>query len=283
MSTGLQTEPKLSQLIVREDTHDRIVAAIGDTMPAEQFISHALVAFQAPEVRKCTPRSQLVAFMELAALGLLPTLNQAKLIPYKDEIKVMPQWQGFKALMERNKAVLEVQAFLVHVLDQFTYTARDGTLHVMDPFNPERQFRGPKDIRGGYLRITYRDGRPPRYHFVPVAQIEKCRGCAQTQNVWTKWYEQMALKTIYRDGYARRAVPMDPLVAGRMEKLLEADDALLGNDPARIETTPLVDRIRRQREAAQNPAGPQTTDGHGAVENDADTEAANGPSGTTPP
>jgi hypothetical protein len=82
--------------------------------------------------------------------------------------------------------------------------------------------------------VTYRDGRPPKYHFVTVAQITKCQKCAQTQNVWTNWYEQMALKTIYRDAYSRRVVPIDPLAQARMEKVLAADDAILANDPRLI-------------------------------------------------
>ena len=223
------------------EVRNRVAAAVNNIMDPDQFIAHALVAFRDPKVMKCTPQSQLRAFYDLAALALLPTLDQAALIPYGQEIKVMPQWQGYKAVMERNPAILEIQGELVHRTDQFHYE-NGQVLHRYDPFNPNRSINGPDDIRGGYLKIIYADGRPPKYHFVPVAHIEKCRKCAQTDNTWSAWYKQQALKTLFRDGYARRVVPIDPLVAARLEKIIKADDIILGNDPLRPAGGSIADR-----------------------------------------
>ena len=236
MSTELlpRQETKLSDWAKTQEARDQIAAAIGGEMNPDQFITHMLVAFQDPQVRRCSVRSQIVAFMECAALSLLPTLNEVRLIPYKDEIKAMPQWQGLKNLMERHPSVLEVQAFLVHPTD--TFACDEGTFkHHYNPFNPDRIFNTAEDLVGGYARIVYRDGRPPKYHFVTRQQIEKAQKCAQTQNVWRSWYEQMALKTVYRDCYARRAVPMDPLVYHRLEQCVKLDDVILGNDPILID------------------------------------------------
>lgn len=246
MSTALQpaqqAEGKLSEWVKKPEVYSQLSAAVGPTMPPDTFIAHAMVAFQDNTVRGCSPRSQLVALMEMAALGLLPSLNQCKLIRYGSDIKVMPQWQGFKAVMERNPDILEVECFLVHNNDRFIF--QNGIpVHVFDPFDSNRTIASGKDIKGGYAKITYRDGRPPKYHFVTVNHIEKCRKCAQTQNVWTAWYEQMALKTVYRDTYARRKVPVDTLCSARMERILAADDAALGNDPRRIQQEPAPSRI----------------------------------------
>jgi len=159
------------------------------------------------------------------------------LIPYKDTLKAMPTWQGYKAVMERHPKIVEVSAALVHNTDSFSF-GTSGCQHEYDPFDPARDIKSAKDIRGGYCTIIYANGRPPKYHFTPVRHMEKARQCAKTQNVWTKWYEQMALKTCYRDCYARRAVPVDPLVGERMERLTKADDINLGNDPNRVVSTP---------------------------------------------
>jgi phage RecT family recombinase len=240
MSTALQERQEtgggLVAWIDRPEVHNRLASAVGDVMNADQFIAHMLTAFQSPDVRQCSDRSKFTALHECAALGLLPTLNQVRLIPYKDQLKAMPQWQGYKALMERHPDILEVQAFLVHVNDSFAIENGEPK-HGFDPFNPEREFKSVADVRGGYLRILYRNGRPPKYHYVTAQQIRKAQACAQTQNVWKNWYEQMALKTIYRDAYARRAVPVDPLVYARLQAATKADDLVLGNDPQQAEGT----------------------------------------------
>ena len=233
MSTAMQPRQQETRLVDwarSDDAHQQIAAAVGAIMEPDQFITHMLVAMQDPKVRNCSVRSQTVAFMQCAALGVLPTLNQVVLVPYKDEIKATVTWQGLKSLMERSPDILEVEPRLVHVADQFEFV--DGVVrHSYDPFATNRQIASEKDIRGGYCRILYRNGRPPKYHITTAAYIAKCRKCAQTQNVWTTWFEAMALKTLLRDCYARRAVPIDPLVSARLERAFEIDDVNLGNDP----------------------------------------------------
>lgn len=287
MSTALQTQPKprnaLAAWVNEDETRRQIAAAVGDTLDPELFTSHMLVALNRPDFARCTPASKARAVLECAALGLLPTAGQVVLIPYKDELKAMPQWQGYKAVMERHPAVLEVQAFLVHSSDAFG--VENGAVHhAYDPLDPKRTFGGTDDLRGGYCKIIYRDGRPPKFHFTTADQIRKARGCAQTQNVWKQWFEQMALKTLYRDCYARRAVPVDPLVADRMERITAADDVVLGNDPR---CTTVVEGTRSDRflsrVAPPEPeAEPESTNPDSAIEDAASEELAAGPSGTTP-
>jgi recombinational DNA repair protein RecT len=244
---------KLSSWIQAPEIRQRIVAAVSPIMPPDQFIAHALVSFQDPIIRQCTLESQLGAFMQLSAFGLLPILGQAALIPYGIDTKTgkwrteqpptvsaMPQWQGYKAIMERHPAIQEVEPFLVHVCDDFKIL--DGMpVHTWDPFDPNRTIRAfdenespeHSNLRGGYVKIVYRDGRPKKYHFTPIAYIHKCWRCARQKHIWSAWPEEMALKTVMRHAYARRAVPVDPLVASRLEHLTAEEDALLENDPVR--------------------------------------------------
>ena len=240
-----QQTASLAQWVRNASVRERIVNSLGTVMPADQFIAHALVSFQNPEIKACTLASQLHCLLEMAAMGLLQTLGQCALIVYwnseigQSEVKLIVQWQGMKAVAERHPSILEVHPCLVHIRDQFAYI--NGVVeHSYDPFDPERTINSAADIRGGYLRIQYRDGRPDKYHFTSVAHIEKCRMCAKPskktgkREVWDNWYEAQSLKTLVRDAYARRAFPVDPLAAGRMEQMLRTDDALLGNDPNRV-------------------------------------------------
>lgn len=271
MSTDLQTTTKAKGLlkwIQAPEMQKQIAAAIGDIMPPSQFISHMLVAFNEENVRNCSEQSKLRAFMECAALGMVPTSGQVALIPYGTEIKAMPQWQGFKAVMERHPDILEVVGVLVHITD--TLSIVEGDLrHSYDPFDEGREFRSPKDIRGGYCKIVYRDGRPPKYHMVPRKTIEQAQACAQTQKLWKAWYYEMALKTLYRNAYARRAVPIDPLVNNRLEQAIKVDDLNLGNDPLRIQSEGYEDHMeqaRQQREASEPPYNPPTPEEQTAAE-----------------
>lgn len=235
MSTAIQTTKPtgLSAWVANEDVRGKFAAMLGDTIPVDQFVSHMMTAFQDANVVRCSDISKYQAIHECAVLSLLPTLGQVSLIPYGDELKAMPQWQGYKAVMERHPLIEEVMGVLVHVDDMVSYC--NGELyHEYDPLDAAREIKSAADIRGGYCRIIYTTGRPPKYHFTTVAHIVKAQGCAKTQNVWTKWYEQMAMKTLYRDCYARRAVPIDPLVGERLKQITKFDDINLGNNPDRV-------------------------------------------------
>jgi len=288
VSTALQPrqEDKLSAWVARPEIKQQILAAVGSELDAEQFASHMLVALNRPDFARCSNASKAMALLECAALGLLPTAGQVVLIPYKDQLKAMPQWQGYKALMERHPAVLEVQAYLVHVSDAFG--VENGEVHhAYDPLDAKRTFADLKDLRGGYCKIIYRDGRPPKFHFTTADQIKKAKACAQTQSVWNKWFEQMATKTLYRDCYARRAVPVDPLVAARLERVTAADDVILGNDPRQSLPTEGTRSERFLSRVAPEPdpepeSEPESTNPDQAIEDAAAEELAAGPSGTAP-
>jgi recombinational DNA repair protein RecT len=258
MSTGLQPAQqqggnKLLTISIPAAARIEMLKSIGGTQQeAERFLNNALVSFQTPAIRACTPQSQLNVLFQLCALGLLPNLQQAALIVRTDwdkhisEVTCMPQWQGFQALMLRypdQTGVLDVEAKLVHVADMFDWDADANRLtHTFDPLDENREIRDEDDIRGGYLKITYRGQRPPKYHFVTKAQIVKARSCSTPskktgkREVWEKWFAEQALKTIYRNAYSRRAVPVDPIAARHIEAVIAHEDALLENDPNRAES-----------------------------------------------
>lgn len=262
MSQGqlaVQQEGKLRTYISRPEVQQGIEQALGRYMEPGTFLSQMLIFCSKPEIERCTVASQFKAIHTCATLGLLPTYQQVALIPRKVnkgtenecyEVTVMPQWQGLKALIERVPEVDHVVPCLVGVSDQFV-TDGDGP----DMYIPEgghrydplaRSITKFEDIRGGYAKITFNDGRPPKYHFVTAEYIKKCRACSESYKYekpdkpspWTAWFEQQALKTVLRSVYARRVVNVDPMVAGRFESFLKHEDALLGNDPRIIEHEP---------------------------------------------
>ena len=237
------TNESLAVFIESENVLARFKASLGGIMPVEQFIANMLTAFREPAIMVCTDRSKHKVMHECAAMGVLPTLDQVALIPREIrvdgrgtgtfEVHTMIEWRGYKAVMERHAEVWSVTAYLVHKIDEFSFAGGIPS-HQYDPLDPKREFKNVTDIRGGYCKILYRNGLPPSYHMVSARHIKKCQDCAQTQKMWSPWYEQMALKTVYRDTFARAAVPIDPIVGNQMREQMRRDDINLGNDPTRL-------------------------------------------------
>lgn len=246
-------------------------------MPVEIFLSQMVIAISGnPKLMACTPASQFAAVHACATMALLPTLGQVALVPRNNkvgnqwvpQVTVVPQWQGFKSLMERHPDVREVVPFLVHVQDEFSFIPGDSgdvVIHRYDPLSDARTINGPEDIKGGYAKIYYKDGRPSKYHFATRAYIEQCRACSDgyraylekkaEQTPWVNWFEQQALKTVLRSAFSRRAVPLDPFFTSKMQEALNQDDTILENRPLPNETAGAIEhrpiQSRTQRIAQQ--------------------------------
>jgi len=206
------------------------------------------------------PEMILRAAQRTAALGLIPGKGTSECAwifrkgwrngktgeQTPDSIDVMPQWQAFMRLMRQAVGVADVEDVLVHSRDKFVY--RNGTIeHEFDPFDSERVFYHPCDpkcggkagtetnppvygdhgLRGGYLRVTYLDGRV-KNHMVPFTKIDQNRrtskdpGDSGGNTPWAKWYIEMVRKTIVRDAAARRVVDWTVDSIERLSALEEA-------------------------------------------------------------
>ena len=252
--TSLPANVQVAKTWSEEDSRvARIESALAGVMPVQSFLSQFYIACLRPDVACCTPRSLFDISHLCATLALLPTLDQVALIPreIKDsggqyECTAMVTWQGYKALMERHEDVAEVRARLVHKDDQYEYDADTGQIlnHSFDPFDDQRDVSNLDCIKGGYLIVEYNNGRRDTHHVVTAATIVRARSCSESwssargrpYSPWTKFPDTMALKTIFRDSFARRVVPFDPFTTSQLQKAIEADDVALENDPANAVT-----------------------------------------------
>ena len=125
---------------------------------------------------------------------------------------------------------------LVHRRDSFSWSSVNHVLrHEYDPFDDQRIYdKTFSALQGAYLRIEYFDSaRMEKYHFLSTADIIKRRSCAMTKEIWDKWPQEMALKTVFRDAWGRRVVPIDPAAGGTgLGKAMEAENQL--TDPSRV-------------------------------------------------
>ena len=227
---------RLAQLLSTPEQTKRLDNTLGNVINGNYFREQMVVAIASDaKLAACTMESQFRAVLTCASLAMVPSNGHVALIPRGGEIDVMIQWQGYKSLMERNEDVLDLKVELVHTKDSYSYDSINECIkgHDYDPLDPEREFEKLEDVRGGYLVITFKDGRK-KYHFVKQSAIKKARNCAQTKKIWDAWFEQMCIKTVYRDAYARRVLPMDPLANTQLDKFTQHDDKQLDNDPMRV-------------------------------------------------
>jgi len=231
----------------QEHVYHDLGHALGGWMHPDEFISQILIALSDPKLSQCTQTSKYQAAHTCAAMQLLPSVDHVALRPrkvFKDGrhvstvVEVAPQWQGYKAIMERVPAVREVQAKLVHKEDQFSWNEKTNELHHdYDPFSTSRTWdKDLSGLRGAYVMVTYNDARPPKYHFINRAEVLKRKACAETAKVWDKWPKEQALKSAFRDAYQRRIITIDPLVEKPLAATAREDDIVLGNDPSRGST-----------------------------------------------
>lgn len=228
-----------------ESVTEGINSALSGYVKPEVFKSQMLISLSQPDCVKCTPKSQFEVVHQCAQLALLPSLGQVALIPRRNrdtnnyELTAMVQWQGYQALMHRVPGVRDIKARLVHVKDTYSFDSLTETLqHDYDPFDDSRQFKGMDDLRGGYMVIKFDDGREDKWHYVSKQVFEKARKCAQTLDIWNAWFYEQCMKTVFRNAFARRVINIDPFVGKQIQEAADQDDAVMGNDPARvIETT----------------------------------------------
>lgn len=243
---------QLAAWFAKPNIRSRISSVLGAATNPDFFIEQVIIALTADALAECSPESKYRAAHECATLAMLPTMQHVALIPRKVkedgrvvrvDCTVMLQWQGYHALLTRHPDVQDIRHALVHPTDEFVWDGTTQTVlrHQYDPFADDRVFRKLEDIRGGYLRLAFTDGRV-KFHCVSQDTIRKARGCAQTQDVWGKWLEEQAIKTLYRNAYARRILPMDVMpreAESRILKAIEHDDETLGNDPSAL---PAIDQ-----------------------------------------
>jgi len=253
LATIQEESRAITEWSMHEKVQQRLAAALAGRIDVGQFTQSMLVAFQEPQIVVCTAASKYKALFKCASLALLPEQDQVALIQFKNrrcpkcgetakkgsfsqtgaeictcrscgdrfapalEVVVMPQWQGMKDIMQRHDVVRDVTAFLVHNLDEFELPLDGIPIHRWDPFNAKRTFRSTADIRGGFCKAEFNDGRPVKYHFISAAEIEARKSCAKDDSFWNKWPKEMMLKTVYRDAYKRRMVPIDPVSESQLE------------------------------------------------------------------
>ena len=138
---------------------------------------------------KCTPDSIMDAAKEGLAFGLIPG-RHFYLIPYGKEATIRYDWKGKLELCYRSPKVKLVQVATVDKSDDFSIDLGELKVHHIITSNPSGE------IVGAYARAWLEGSPVPQIEYMPKADIDKCRSCAQTPKIWAKWEGQMAKKSV---------------------------------------------------------------------------------------
>lgn len=247
--TELSESQKLDQWAQSPQIQNKLTSALGGVIDVEFFTANMLITLASAEYRDVSNADKAMKIFECAELGgLLPSSHEVALVPYKMTqgpkagqtiLETTVQWQGFHKIILRHPDVLWLEARLVYAGDEFEFdgTTHRVTRHQYNPFEGREVLPDFSNLRGGYLKCTLQNGHEI-YSVTTKDYILKARACAQTRKIWDAWTVQMCLKTVYREAFARRAVPVDEKITKLLTKAIEREDLFLENDPMRAISPP---------------------------------------------
>jgi phage RecT family recombinase len=158
-----------------------------------RFMAVALLQLSDPKVggklARCTKESFYNSIMSSARSGILPDGTNGYLIPYGTTCTLQFSYRGLCDVAIRNGIATHFASDIVRRNDVFVW--RNGCLveHTVDGWDDEE--RG--EVVGGWCRAFLPDGQTQDMR-MSKKEIEKVRSKAQSDNVWSEWWEEMAKK-----------------------------------------------------------------------------------------
>lgn len=241
----------------------------GDKRLMDQFLAVAFSALQSQPklLTDCDPMSLVQAIKDAASLGLVPMTEDAAIVPYGRQAKLMVMWRGYVKRIRNSREVTDIDVQLVYMNDVFELQLgtepklvhRPILVGEKDPDSGEPlESRG--DYRGCYAWAQMPSGKyiiewmtADDINYVRDTWGNTRKGRDGSEPAWvTSWGEQ-ARKTVIRR-LAKR------LPAAAVDKLLTLEKA---NDDAAAElkaisatTTDALDEVRRLALSAVGQIGP---------------------------
>lgn len=242
---------------------DRLASALeGTGISSERFIEGVVQAVaKSPNLLKCTQESVLMACLEAAQIGLEPTglLNQAWLVPYKTEARLMIGYGGLITLLDRSRSYDFIEANIVYQNDLFEWSkgTDPNITHVPAPASERGHFG---HVNGGGYWVAWKKGSTrPQFDVMSWDELEKRRKVSKRaeENMWKAWPEEMYRKTILRWGM--KSMPLTPIIQRAMA--YEQATMEMPDSPATTETRAKHDRRAGLLDAIANGSPRDATEG----------------------
>jgi recombination protein RecT len=237
-----------------------------------------------PALAECTPESILGGVFTAMQLGLSlgGPLQEAWLVPFRQKGKpvatLIVGYQGFRNLVDRARAVVDLNAYLVHLEDEWDYWLGDEPRII---HRPRRSVLAEADLRAAYAVARLRGGGK-QLVVMPKEEIDaiRRRSPAADKGPWVTDYPEMARKTAVRR-LCKLLPKRDELLARALELDEQADrgEQQLGVEDTDLVIPPMPDAEpdERLRQAlgvrTEEPAAPADAGADAAEEDDGSGDA----------
>lgn len=136
------------------------------------------------------------AVCKAAEINLLPDGQQGVILCYGNECQFQPMYQGLIEIAYRSGAVSGFRRGTVCENDDFLWDMGEIQRHRIDFSKP----RGK--VIGYWIRVLFRDHNVAD-HFMSVDEVSDVRKMSKAPNspAWTKRFDEMAYKTVFRNLY----------------------------------------------------------------------------------
>lgn len=207
MNTQVQTKA-LTIVDSVKQLEPQFKAALPAHMPSERFTRIALSAINGnPDLldEKIDKRSLFASCMRAAQDGLVLDNREAALVTFNNkgtkQVQYIPMVAGILKKMRNTGDISTVSYGLVYQKEwesgQFKYIKGDKEILEHTPI----LFAEKGDLIGVYAVVTLKDGQKIR-EFMDMDQIKKVRAVSRAGNSeygpWTKWFEEMCVKSVLR-------------------------------------------------------------------------------------
>lgn len=186
----------IHQLLLK--SKQQMTMALPRHLSADRMLRIAMTSIRrTPKLLACNQQSLLGAVMQAAQLGLEPdgVLGMAYLVPFKDEVQLIPGYKGLIDIARRSGQLSTISARCVYAKDQFEY---NYGLHEELKHIPTRD-SDPGEVVAAYAIAKLKDGGT-QMEVMERWQIEEIRkrSRAAEDGPWVTDFPEMARKTAVR-------------------------------------------------------------------------------------
>jgi recombination protein RecT len=197
-----------------EKREQAFASLLPQSIPVDKFKTVLLAAAtKVPSLLSADRASLMQACMDCARYGLLPDGNDAALTTFKDFksgrllVQLLVMIKGILRRARELGDLSSISAYTVHEGDVFSIELGDEPkiVHMLAVAN-----RG--DVIAAYA-IFRRGEEVIHREFMTRAEIDQTRGVSRAKagDAWTKWFGEMARKTVVRRG--SKSIPMSDALA----------------------------------------------------------------------
>jgi len=178
-----------------------------------------------PKLLKCTPTSLLQAVMQCAEMGLEPgsVLGEVALVPFGDQVTVIPMYRGLVSLARRSGAVTDIESAVVREGDKFRY---ERGIKLVLKHKPLLEGDQDRKIVAVYMVAHLKGTTRPHVEVMSAGDVDRIRARSRSAHdgPWVTDYAEMARKTV-----VRRGIKMLPMSV-HMARAMEIDDEDFSGD-----------------------------------------------------